>query len=260
MLNQRIFITYILSVALFLSGAMLLPGMAQDTPQHPVPVGEKSAKGEGVQKKKLVLESYRQLGLAQRLQRKCRILPDGDSRAMRYYAGQMRQFLVASESVSAIAQLNGQIRKVFKARVRKSAGNIITLCNKETMLQLEDSLTSANLVNGLIGSKPFDARADTNQEIMRMLKASARLQGAARQCPGQMKESSFEAMVQKNALNTLVLSAMGTMHGIDRKTLGRIKLISAQTATRPEWKTQCRIEVFLAHNKKMEQLIAKIRQ
>ena len=199
-------------------------------------------------------------GFPLRLQRKCQILGDSDAHALNYYLRKMRSFLTGDGAIGIVNSLNGKVRKAYQKRLEVAGGDVMVLCNKETMNQIEESLTSAALVNEMLGNRPFDVKANKNQAIINMLKAAARLKGATRQCPKRMAEKGFSGLVQKLSLNSIVLSAMGTMQGIDPKVLGRIKLISAQTARQAVWKSRCRIEVFQKQNKRMKALIQKLRQ
>ncbi len=212
------------------------------------------------QKKGLVLESFADLGLALRLQRKCNILGSTDAAAMRYYIVQMRKNLNKTESLTAIVALNQKARGKYQAQLKAAGGDTVALCNKEAMTQMEDSLTSARLINEMLGNRPFDDVAEKNRAIVNMLKSAARLKGAAKQCTERMKEPGFSGLVSKLSTNKIILTAMGAMKGIEPGVLVKIREIEAQTAALPVWKQQCRVDIFQLQNSRMKSMIAQLRQ
>ncbi len=239
---------------------MLLLSLGQSLKAEPQLKTPAETAQEKAQKKTLILDSFEELGLALRLQRKCKILAENDGRALGYYAIEMRKHLNDNESAAVIKALNGKATLKFQAKVKAAKGDQNALCSKEVMGLLEDSLTSATLVNEMLGNKPFDAVADRHRIIMNMLKITAQLKGAVKQCPKRMKESGFSSLVSKISMNNIVLSAMGTMRGIDRKEISALKKVSNKTAKMPKWKQQCKVAILQKHNGKMQKLIAQLRE
>ncbi len=247
-------------ILVFVNGIFSPVAFAEQGMSSSVPTGSVISLGTNIHKKALVLESFAHLGLALRLQRKCHILEANDAGALRYYIVQMRNYLNRTESLSSIVALNLRSRKDYTSRLKSSGGDLVTLCNKEAMTQIEETLTSAALINEMLGNLPFDAEADSHKTIMILLKQAARLRGAAKQCPERMQEPGFSGLVSQLSTNSVILRAMGTMRGIDGSAIAKLNTIEKQTASLPIWRAQCRVDIFQIQNAKMKKLISDLRQ